>query len=146
MLRLVEVHAVFGKPVRNLGATPSHPRGFEAAIEDAEWLLSLKEDFDGEGSPRYHPDTVGRALTLVRTLSAQACSHGADGIPLPEILPGPAGSVDLHWRAEAFELLVNIPTDPRSAPTFYGDNYGEVKLRGSLTGRDPESSILRWIL
>jgi hypothetical protein len=62
---------------------------------------------------------------------------------VPYIQPGPAGSVDLHWKTSERELLINVPADPAESITFYGDDYGEGVLKGAIEpGRAPVGLLL----
>jgi hypothetical protein len=41
------------------------------------------------------------------------------------ILPGPYGSIDLHWRTPKRELLINVPDDAEGPASYYGDDREE---------------------
>jgi hypothetical protein len=53
-------------------------------------------------------------------------------LPVPHIGAGPNGSIDLHWKRKNSELLVNIPADPNGLVTYYGDDYGAQKVKGTM--------------
>jgi len=67
-------------------------------------------------------------------------------LPSPKIQPGPEASIDLHWKMERFELLVNIPNDPSKPATFYGDDYGDLCIRGNLNPSAPIPGLVVWLL
>ena len=57
----------------------------------------------------------------------------------PEILPGPGGSIDLHWKTDARELLINVPADPQDTISYYGDDRAE-DTENAIRGKNIESS------
>lgn len=118
----------------------------KAEIEQARRILELEDDWDGEGSPGYSEDAFDRAVSFL-TMEAEGLWESW-GIPLPapKIGPGPHGSIDLHWKQPSKELLVNIPADSNEMATFYGDNYGAEKIRGSLDPRNFNFGIAAWLV
>lgn len=54
------------------------------------------------------------------------------GVDLPEILPGPDGSIDLHWDYPGYEILINISAGPDAKVGFYGDDRSTVQVKGSF--------------
>jgi hypothetical protein len=42
------------------------------------------------------------------------------------------GSIDLHWKNDRFELLINVPRDPDSPMAYYGDDYGVDSVKGTF--------------
>jgi hypothetical protein len=68
-------------------------------------------------------------------------------LPAPAILPGPNGSIDLHWKTPRFELLVNVPREEANPATFYGDDYGSLCIRGNLNTTEEFVGFLGfWLL
>jgi hypothetical protein len=65
---------------------------------------------------------------------------------LPTVSPGPAGSIDIHWKTPKKELLINIPSDSKSPARFYGDDYGQLCIEGTLIGGRLNALILIWLL
>jgi hypothetical protein len=117
----------------------------EAEIHKAKALLELDDDWDEEGSPSYSSATVNRAIAFLSSHILQFWESYGIQLPIPNIGPGPEGSIDIHWKRPAWELLVNIPADVNQMASFYGDNYGNQKIKGSL---DPESfnlGIVEWL-
>ncbi|MBZ5503507.1 MAG: hypothetical protein LAN59_14955 [Acidobacteriia bacterium] len=120
-------------------------QGLDAEIERAKGILKLQDDWDGEGSRAYSEETFNRAVVfLIKHIGRGWESCGLPS-PIPRIGPGPDGSIDLHWRQPSWELLVNIPADPNEMATFYGDNYGLQKIRGSLDPQKIDSGIAGWL-
>lgn len=131
-----------GRIVRDFGIH----QGLEAEIEQAKRILELGDDWDGEGSPGYSEETFNRADAFLRTHAEGLWESYGIRLPVPRIGPGPDGSVDLHWKLPSRELLVNIPADPNEVPTFYGDNYGVLKNRGTLEPQKFNPEIVPWLM
>jgi len=118
----------------------------EEEIERAESMLDLEADFDGEGSPAYTEDTFDLAAEFLRLHSRYFWEHCEKYSPVPKITPGPNGSIDLHWKLESRELLVNIPADVHEPAVYYGDNYGVEKIRGSVDPKKISYVIATWLM
>ena len=76
-------------------------------------LLALEENWDGEGSPAYQERTLEAAAGFLYALVEQSETLEAAKV---RILPASEGSIDLHWKTDRFELLVNFRPDG-SVPT-----------------------------
>jgi hypothetical protein len=128
---------------------PSELRQLEQEIQRSRRILSLEDDWDGEGSKGYSEQAWSRATGYLRR-QARACwlRHGVV-IPTPTIGPGPEGSIDIHWQTEFYELLVNIPADPAIPASFYGDDYGTLSIKGTF---DPSAepsghlALVSWLV
>src|SRR5271157_1158287 len=68
-----------------------------AAIKQAEELLVLADDWDGEGSVAYSKDTLDRAIAFLTVHSDFLRERYGLSLPVPRIGPGPSGSIDIHW-------------------------------------------------
>ncbi|MBI4661430.1 MAG: hypothetical protein HY735_21620 [Verrucomicrobia bacterium] len=66
-------------------------------------------------------------------------------IPPPKILPGPDGSIDVHWKTKTCELLVNVPAGSNQRADFYGDDYGSLRIKGTIDPENPSSGLLFWL-
>lgn len=115
-------------------------------IENSRWILDLPDDWDDQGSPKYSFNTWKRATDFLLLQSYFAKNMMGRDLPAPKILPGPAGSLDLHWKMPSFELLVNIPSEIKKAGTFYGDNYGGLCIRGNLDTSKEVAGLIVWLL
>jgi hypothetical protein len=100
-------------------------------MERSRWIYGLADDFDGEGSPGYSKQTWDRAVNFVRVQEAGMLAAFSIAVPAPTIGPGPQGSIDVHWKTRAFEVLVNIPISGETAE-FYGDDFGRNKFEGTV--------------
>ncbi|MFP3940124.1 MAG: hypothetical protein ACLF0P_07450 [Thermoanaerobaculia bacterium] len=99
------------------------------AIDRSRQITELRDDWDGEGSAGYSVETWQRATDYLRRIALSCWEEFRVAIPPPWITPGPEGSIDLHWQAETYELLVNIPGAPEEA-TFYGDHQNGMFIEG----------------
>jgi len=118
----------------------------ESAIEKSRSILELGDDFDGEGSPGYLKETWERASSFLRQLAATSLDRFSQVAAAPYIDPGPNGSIDLHWKRATCELLVTVPADPNTAPTYYGDDYGKSVVKGSLDSDANLRVVVLWLL
>lgn len=123
------------------------PTNIEEALASAKvCLLELQQDWDGEGSPGYSEETWDRMSKFLLEHSNQLA--GANGVktPIPKILPGPNGSIDLLWKSDDYELLLNIPADSQSLASFYGDDKGNLFIKGKLAPDKINQGLLQWLI
>ena len=118
----------------------------EAEIEAARRILDLGDDWDGGGSPKYSESTFERAATFLRMHNERFFELFGVRAAVPQINPGPNGSIDIHWKRPSWELLVNIPAEEGMAAAFYGDDYGSEIIRGSLDASQPNRGLIAWLM
>ena len=128
------------------GTLPPQLQEVEEAIRGSEKILQLKDDWDEEGSPGYKLETWQRAVDFVRVHCYKAWRISGKPVPAPIIFPGPDGSIDIHWRTGEFELLVNVPADSSNPATFYGDNYDDICIKGTVVISRENLGILQWLM
>ena len=66
-------------------------------------------------------------------------------VEAPRILPGPDGSIDIHWRINGHELLVNFPADENAQATYYGDNKIGGIIKGTLNSSARNEWLMMWL-
>ncbi len=126
------------------------PADVIVAEEDAELATELKRvegllgRVDDEGAPLYSREAFNRARRFLEAQSAKAKKMYSVFAPIPDIGPGPDGSIDLHWKSKDRELLVNIPADKPAI--YYGDNYGVAKHRGTLDPTTSDFGVILWLM
>jgi len=108
------------------------PHGIADAISSSRWILNLNDDWDEKGSSGYEQTTWQRACDFLLLQAKFARETHKRNLPAPRILPGPDGSIDVHWKMPQFELLVNIPEDPRSSRRSTVTISGTWLLKGLL--------------
>jgi hypothetical protein len=119
-------------------------RELKAEIERAKEMLELTND--EEVGPAYSREAFNRAISFLATHSAKGYDLCSFYPPAPKIGPGPGGSIDLHWKEEKWELLVNIPADDTRVAVFYGDDYGKANFKGSFDPRTVNRGIVAWLM
>ncbi len=118
----------------------------EAEIKASTRILKLNDNWDGEGSPGYSSRTLERAITFLRTHVEHLWENFGIQAPVPRINPGPMASIDLHWKEQTWELLVNIPADETKRAAFYGDDYGAGVIKGAVDVTRPNFGLLEWLM
>jgi hypothetical protein len=117
----------------------------QAELERAEAMFEHLEDPEEE-APAYSKDALNRASAFLFAQSGRSRKMYNAFAPVPSIGPGPNGSVDLHWKRNNWELLVNIPADNNELAAFYGDNYGTQKIKGNFDPRTFDWGIIQWLM
>ena len=109
------------------------------AIQNSRSLLDLKDDWDDAGSVGYAESTWRRARDFLIRNAIRFFRSQKKCFDPPEILPGPDGSIDLHWKTDARELLINVPARPQDNIAYYGDDEAE-GTENAIRGKNIESS------
>jgi len=116
-----------------------------AEIERSREILKLEPDWDGEGSPNYSEDTWNRAKDFLWNQAKWFSEQYHRAIGCPRIAPGPDGSIDIHWKTDTAELLINVPTDRSEPLSFYGDTKSGSHVKGSLKDSDYRQAMWLWL-
>lgn len=115
------------------------------AIEKAQYILTLQDDYDGEGSLGYSPKTFKRAESFLKAYAETFFEKFNLLLPLPKILPGPDSSIDILWKNDECELLINFPADPKVPAAFYGDRKEGLSIKGHLIPSINNPGLLEWL-
>ena len=108
-------------------------------------ILGLEDNWDGEGSSGYSKETLDRAINFLK-VHVNALIEESGKIIVPRILPGPDGSIDLHWRTSELELLVNVPPDDGPV-SFYGDDFSDDNsIKGTFNLKSVSKHLVRWLI
>jgi len=122
------------------------------AIEQSKNILAFEDDWDEEGSPPYKLATWGRATTFLLRSALLLWEEYYRTLDAPKILPGPAGSIDLHWKTARRELLINIPDTLGEPANFYGDDSSSREhsphqmVKGMLDISKDNQWLLMWLM
>ena len=108
------------------------PSNLEMEFKRSEDILKMHVDCEDEESPLYQREVLSRSIAFVKNHARWLAKECRQEMDTPEILPGPDGSIDVHWRQSSYELLVNIPTDMHNRATYYGDNYRSSVIKGTF--------------
>ncbi len=118
----------------------------EEAITESKSILLLEDDWDGEGGAKIEESTWLAATQFLTRLDAQV----QRGIPIPNIGPGPDGSIDVFWQKANLSLLLNVEKIGRA--TFHGSkcrNNGErtVQVNGVILDLTIDhSGLFFWLM
>lgn len=104
--------------------------GLREELTKACDLLELPDNFDGEGSPRYSMETFKLATNFVASLWELLSHQNFEEIQVPNILPGPDGTIDIYWDSPKFALLINVSTGEKQVISYYG-KAGDKEIEGS---------------
>lgn len=113
-------------------------------IAYSRYILDLAAEAEPAVRP-YAEATWSRAAILLARISLFLLDEDREKIDVPKILPGPEGTIDIHWDEPDYELLINIPADPGGSAAFYGDNKGRSKIKGSFdTDQESNTPLLAY--
>ena len=115
------------------------------AIQSSRGILDLADDWDEEGSLAYKEATWNRAAELVEKTAVAFHSRFGVWVDPPRLLPGPEGSIDIHWKAAERELLINIPEADEEPADYYGCGSLQDAIKGKLDTSLPNEWILLWL-
>ena len=118
----------------------------DAAVNESRSMLGLGEDWDGQGAEGYSESTWQRAIDVLYRFHDWKWSHLGKTAEVPVIGPGPNGSIDLHWKSQWIELLVNVPKDTDAPAEFYGDDYGKFSIKGTFDTGETVEPLARWLV
>jgi hypothetical protein len=138
-----QVRAGYEKAYRSY--LPPEMNSLLNTINKSRSLLELKDNWDGEGSVGYAEATWLRARNFLMRNAVRLYQSQKKSFDPPEFEPGPNGSIDLHWKTDARELLVNVPADPQETISYYGDDRVE-DTENAIRGKNIEGSTnTEWI-
>lgn len=115
------------------------------AIKASRRILDLKDDWDEEGSSGYEESTWKRAKDFVVKVTTSFHQSRGFWVDPPRILPGPQGSIDIHWKTSMRELLINIPESKEEPADYYGCGSLQDAIKGKLDTQLPNEWILLWL-
>jgi hypothetical protein len=121
----------------------SHQQEIEAEIDRAR-AISRRGEIDGEYV--YSEETLDRAVAFMKAHIEWLWRTCGIKAPVPMIGNGPTQSVDLFWQRPSWKLLVNIPAAQDALATFYGDDYGPQKTKGTLDPKKLSTSIVACLM
>jgi hypothetical protein len=113
----------------------------KTAIEASRDLLAFLDEDD---QPVCIEETWKRAVQFLLANARRAWYAHGFRMQIPSILPGPDGSLDLHWKGAAYEMLINVPTNPASPITYYGDDADGNSIKGTIASGEYGGLVL-WL-
>ena len=115
-----------------------------AEIERSRAIIDLTDNWDQEGSPGYREETWKRATSFLG-LQVQTARQYSWTIGVPDINPADNGSIDIFWKNEDRELLLNVPADEHEPIAFYGDSRNGETISGQIRGSAPALNLVAWL-
>lgn len=106
-----------------------------AALEGAQWIIDLGDNWDEDGAVGYEPETLDRAKTLLLEMAARFGNEFSAPLAVPDINPADDGSIDLFWDGTR-SILINVPAS-QNDPTFsFRGPGGDGDLFGTFVGQN----------
>ncbi|MCL4296134.1 MAG: hypothetical protein KJ077_10420 [Anaerolineae bacterium] len=116
------------------------------AIEQSRYILELEDDWDTEGSKGYQPLAWERVAIFLIKLYQKALESFAVILDTPRIYHAHGGSIDVLWRSDRYQLLVNFPEDENSSASFYGDNFNIETIKGTFDPTEESCGLLAFLV
>ncbi len=116
----------------------------EAALVDASKLPEMGADWDDDGAEAIAAETVQRAASMLRVVARQLGLNYTE-LPVPRISPCPDGSLDLYWKGDDYQLLINVKPGKAECDYFGERSNGRV-TKGPFMPEDIEVSMFSWLL
>ena len=145
---LPERYIVAPEPILAKFEEPEYPVDIDHvldAIRESRRILELEDDWDDEGSPGYTESTWKRATDFLLNDSLRLWQEYRIRVEVPRILPGPDGSIDIHWRVNQRELLINIPASEGELASYYGDDQADGIIKGTLKTSARNQWLMMWL-
>lgn len=133
------------KSPKKIDLLPSELSYISDVIDSSFSILKLGTSCEEEGIPAYKEKTLKRAIKFLENHAVWLWKNHGICIDAPKILPGPNGGIDLLWKTDTYELLVNIPEDPNKPADFYGDDRGQIYIKGTLNPTEYSQGLLIWL-
>jgi hypothetical protein len=92
----------------------------EIAIKDANYIVSLEDDWDSDGAIKIPSQIFNRAINFVIDYSISVFTNYNLVLVAPIISPVKDGSIDLLWETNENSLLVNIKNSFANDAFYYG--------------------------
>jgi hypothetical protein len=112
----------------------------EQAINDSKYILELEEGWDGENGKPFSKDTWSNAVNFLIDYATWIYKNTGKAIDSPDIVHSVDGSIELLWQKEKFRIIISLPENSEMA-LFYGDDYEEVKIEGTVSMKNIKSGL-----
>lgn len=108
-------------------------------------ILQLKTDWDDDGSPDFSPAHWDRIEIFLLGALKMIWEKERRVMVAPTINAVSGGTIDVHWKTQMSELLINVPRDLTKPATFYGDNFSDQSIKGTLCLTTKDYWLLLWL-
>jgi hypothetical protein len=99
---------------------PSSLSHIEKAIEYANYIPKLEDDWDGEGAIGIPAQIFTRAKNFIQDYSKSLFEKSSIVLVAPIISPLSDGSIDVLWQTKSNSLLVNVKNSEMDICYYYG--------------------------
>jgi hypothetical protein len=113
-------------------------------INDSKKILELSYDWDGNNAIQIKPNTWINAVDFIILVSTRIFICSGINLQTPNIDPCCDGSIDLHWKTNELNLLINIDPAGLGYSGFYGKTINGAEIKGKL--HDKGNDLLRWLV
>ncbi len=127
------------------GLEPPNSGDIDAALREARAMTTWGDGWDGEESLGYSEATMERASNFLTRCAREVWQRHGRVMPVPDIGPGPSGSIDFHWKTSERELLLNLPAGQNDMVDFYGDTSEGEAIKGKVYASTVGPWLLAWL-
>lgn len=148
----VEVHSrhPVTRRVREIqGEIGSTRNSLEEISGTVKWLRSLEKGWDGEEAEPINEKYIEQAESLLKSWAYAALTHFANrggAIEPPKARPTTDSTIDLHWKTDSYELIVNIGQCGEKTAVYYGDDYDSDRTEGTFPIDKEYPTPLLWLI
>lgn len=125
---------------------PSDLSALADQIRTSRRILSLKDDWDGEGSMGYDERTLVQAVKFLISYAKRILEDKGIVIDTPRVTPAHNGSIDLLWEGHEYNLLINVPAYPDVLASFYGDHKNGDYIKGKFNIKTYNQGIILFLI
>ncbi len=94
------------------------PDWFVPVLEGFANLLTLPDNWDGEGASPIDRDAISRALAAIEQLLTRRA-------PAPSVVPTPDSGLQIEWHLRAKDLEIEFHPDGRTEFYYFDESGGE---------------------
>lgn len=126
---------------------PKELIGLAEKIRNTWFLTTLQDDWDGQGSPGYQIDTWRRAVSFVVSTSKRFVDLRGQLPPVPAILKGDDGDIDLRWFKGSRSILISVSSSEDDPIWFHAmdSTDSDEEFQGKLSANQPNHWLLDWL-
>jgi len=110
-------------------------------LNEYEKILSLDDNWDGDGAIGFVDDTWKGVATFLTSYAVEIFNKSTKVIDIPKIYPSSEGSIDLDWETDKYGLLINVSQFGQRA-TFYADDKAKQKVEGEFDPKNFNINLL----
>ncbi len=117
---------------------------FEVKIDDSINLILDYRD-DGEEREIYSRHNLIKIKQFLLSLRRNLLQEFNLSLNMPYILPGPDGSIDIHWDLSKYKLLINFPRETSEEITVVGHRNRKNVIKLSTEPQNAIRGLINWL-